>query len=121
VRNEPHRTEWLVRKGEAQGDPQSLVGTWVVVRSTDAVNISTYQRFLPDSSLQVRRLASTISGIYRTTLDSIVFLTDQDTSRCALSLRADTMDVTRTFTNGTFTFTYLRAAPQLWYSGSEAD
>lgn len=115
VRNEPHRTEWLVRRGDEAGDPHSLVGTWKVVRSTDAVLVPSLQRFRPDSMLQVRMPVSTMSGVYRAQPDSIVFLLETDTSRCALSLRGDTLDVTRTFTNGTFTFTYLRASPELWY------
>lgn len=115
IRDEPHRVEYLVRKGQAPGDPQSLIGTWVVVRSTDSANVNALARFLPDSTLQVRLKVSAASGIYRTTRDSIVFLVEADTGRCAFSLRADTLAVTRTFTNGTFTFTYLRGGPDLWY------
>jgi hypothetical protein len=38
-----------------------------------------------------------------------------DTSRCVLSFSADTLVLTRTFTNGTFSFGYLRKGDASWY------
>jgi hypothetical protein len=75
-----------------------------------------FMRFRPDSVVEMRLPVSSKQGVYRLTGDSLVFfMPGGDTSRCAMSLRGDTLELTRTFTNGTFTFRYLRAGKEAWY------
>jgi hypothetical protein len=127
IRSDTNYTEWLVREGPPAGDATSLLGTWKVVRSTgDKTTGGTttgYERFRPDSVLQVRIPVDVTPGTYRLMTDpedtlkpdSLVFFFNDDTSRCVLSWRGDTLALSRTFTNGTFTFDYVRAGQDAWY------
>jgi hypothetical protein len=94
-----------------------------VVRST-APNIAYgFERFGADSVLQVRtpheiKLGRYVPRVdYADTLspDSMTFYFTDDTSRCQLTWSADTLFLTRTFTNGTFSFGYLRSGDARWY------
>ena len=109
------RTEWLVRVGPPPDDPASIVGTWKSVRSTTATNLSGYQRFRPDSVLEVRLPVSVKHGTYRLGTDSLTMFVDTDTSRCGLTWLGDTLTLSRTFTNGKFSFGYLRGGKDVWY------
>jgi hypothetical protein len=115
VRTETNGREWLLREGPSPAGPNSIEGTWKTVRSTLALTAVGYHRYRSDSVLQIRLPVSTKSGVYKRHADSLTFTFPDDTSRCVLALRADTMNLTRTFTNGTFTFGYRRAGDTAWY------
>lgn len=115
IRTETNGKEWLLREGPPPARPNSIEGTWKTVRSTLALAAVGYHRYRPDSVLEVRLPVSTKAGVYKRHADSLTFTFPDDTSRCVLALRADTMDLTRTFTNGTFTFGYRRAGDTAWY------
>lgn len=116
IRTEAHRTEWLVREGPPPGNPYAIIGTWKAVRSTDAFTLEAYHRYRPDSVLEVRLPVSVKHGVYKIRPDSLTFyFSDGDTTPCALTLRGDSLDLTHTFTNGTFTYDYVRINPGPWY------
>lgn len=117
------RTEWLVREGGWESPGSPLVGTWRTVRSTVPNVDLGFARFRADSVMQVRVPAAVVTGTYSVQADfvdtllpdSICFYFPDDTSRCVLSWRVDTLVLTRTFTNGTFSFEYLHAGDTSWY------
>jgi hypothetical protein len=116
VRSALGGSEWFLREDSLVADPTSILGSWKLVRSTQAFTLHSYHRYRADSVLEVRLPVSVKHGVYKLEDDSLFFFFhDAESSRCALSLAADTLELTRTFTNGTFTFGYLRSAPEPWY------
>jgi hypothetical protein len=120
IRTQPGHTEWLARTGPAPANPQSIVGEWQAIRSTETITFNGYQRYREDGVLEVRLPMSVKSGIYRLTSDSLVFyLTGDDTTKCTYLFRGDTLDIASTFVNGTFTYSYLKSSPKAWYELEE--
>jgi hypothetical protein len=120
IRSQPGHTEWLARSGPAPAGPESIVGEWQSIRSTDAITINGYQRYSEDGILEVRLPMSVKAGIYRRTSDSLVFyLRGNDTTKCTYLFRGDTLDISSTHANGTFTYSYLRASLKSWYELEE--
>lgn len=115
--------EWLVRESRPEPGQSPLVGTWRTFRSNAAESDLGFAKFRADSVLQIRIPAGVTTGEYvvhtdaADTLrpDSMYMYMPNDTSRCVLSWRADTLVLSRTFTNGTFYFLYLRAGDSSWY------
>lgn len=123
VRTDSGVTEWLVRDGQPEAGAESIVGVWRVARSSSANLVIGFARFGADSLLQVRKPHEIKSGRYVPNLhvgeggalDSMTFYFPDDTSRCLLTWSADTLQFSRTFTNGTFTFGYVRQGDARWY------
>lgn len=123
VRADSQKSEWLVREGEPVSGAPPIQGTWRVVRSSVEGEDLGFERFLADSVLQVRVPANTKTGSYRAQFDpvdtlrpdSLTMYFPDDTSRCVLTWKADTLVLTRTFTNGEFSFGYVRAGDSAWY------
>ncbi len=124
MRSDSTLTEWLVREGTPDaGDAGGLVGVWRVARTTAPSITYGFARFGADSVLQVRKPHEIKIGRYVAQVDfvdtlrpdSITFYFPDDTSRCVLTFGADSLFLTRTFTNGTFTFGYVRAGEARWY------
>ena len=122
VRSDSGLTEWLVREGKPEAGPESIVGIWRVARSSAANMTIGFARFTADSLLQVRKPADVRPGRYvakindqDTLPDSLTFYFPDDTSRCELTWKGDTLQFARTFVNGLFTFGYLRQGDARWY------
>jgi len=116
IRTAGHRTEWLARVGPPPANPYALIGIWKTVRSTDVLTINGFQRYRPDSVLEVRLPVSVKHGVYELQSDSLwLTFADGESSRCAIALHGDSMALTRTYNNGTFTYEYVRSSADLWY------
>jgi hypothetical protein len=117
VRTYRGQTGWYARLDNYMADSQSILGTWKMARTTDAVLEPSIERFSPGGILHVRLFGRAQSGTYVVNADTLsLTFADQPPRHFTYRIAGDTLYLT--LSDGE-EGAYLRSGEHLWY-GSQS-